>query len=134
MTFGDLQILQGNINGVVYGDNALVVPHFDNQSLTDRHICMDDIVRPHIARIARTFRQQVAIDTFESPGINPCEHEWVFIGSKVNHHNLQCQNTRDICEKYQLRSKVMLTQSILKLQKELYFVIVFQQYTKMNES
>jgi hypothetical protein len=41
---------------------------------------------------------------------------------------------RDICEKYQLRSKVMLTQSILKLQKELYFVIVFQQYTKMNES
>jgi hypothetical protein len=25
---------------------------------------------------------------------------------------------RDICEKYQLRSKVMITQSILKLQKE----------------
>ena len=80
----------------MYGDNALVVPHFDNQSLTDRQICMDDIVRPHIARIARTFRQQVAIDTFESPGINPCEHEWVFIGSKVNHHNPQCQITAEL--------------------------------------
>jgi hypothetical protein len=80
----------------VYGDNALIVPHFDNQSLTDRQICMDDIVRPHIARIARTFRQQVAIDTFESPGINPFEHEWVFIGSKVNHHNPQCQNTAEL--------------------------------------
>jgi hypothetical protein len=43
-----------------------------------------EIVRPHIARIARTFRQQVAIDTFESPGINPCEHEWVF-RSSIHH-------------------------------------------------
>jgi hypothetical protein len=27
---------------------------------------------------------------------DPCEHEWVFIGSKVNHHNPQCQNTAEL--------------------------------------
>ena len=74
-------VLEGNINGVAYLDNvfhAHIVPHFDNHSLADRAIFIDDNVRPHSASIIREFRQKEAIDTFQwpamSPDINPIDH------------------------------------------------------------
>jgi len=57
---------------------------------------MDDIARPHRARIAREFRQQESIDTFHRPAMYPdmntIEHVWDCIGRKVNKRNPQCQN------------------------------------------
>jgi len=53
-------VLEGNINGVAYLNNvfhARIVPHFDNHSLADRAIFMDDIIRPHIHGIVREFRR-----------------------------------------------------------------------------
>ena len=54
----DLYILDGNLTGHKYRDNVLaprVVPHFDNNALADRPMCMDDNARPHTARSVQHF-------------------------------------------------------------------------------
>jgi hypothetical protein len=95
----DLYVLDGNLTGQKYRDNVLaprVIPHFDNHALADRPMFMDDNARPHRARIVQHFIQQEAVQTIPwpamSPGMNPIEHVWDFIGRKINQRNLKCQN------------------------------------------
>ncbi len=78
----DLHVLQGNLNDVAYREsnvlNTHVVLHFDNHSLADRPIFMDENNRPNGARFVREFMQQEAIDTFQWPAMStdmtPVEH------------------------------------------------------------
>ena len=100
----DLYVLDGNLTGQIYRDNVLaprVVPHFDNQSLADRPMFMDDNARPHRARIVQHFLQQEAVQTIPSwpamsPDMNPIEHVWDFIGRKINQRNPKCQNIDEL--------------------------------------
>ena len=94
----DLYVLDDNLTGQKYRDNVLaprVVPHFDNHALADRPMFMDDNARPHRARIVQHFLQQEAVQTIPwpamSPGMNPIEHVWDFIGRKINQRNPKCQ-------------------------------------------
>jgi transposase len=72
-----------------------VVPHFDNHSLADRPMFIDDNACRHRARIVQHFLQQEVVQTFPwpamSPDMNPIEHVWDFIGRKINQHNPKCQ-------------------------------------------
>jgi hypothetical protein len=49
---------------------------------------MDDNDRPHRARIVQHFLEQDTVQTIPwpamSPGMNPIEHVWDFIGRKIN--------------------------------------------------
>jgi hypothetical protein len=96
-------ILDGNLTGQKYCDNVLaprVVPHFDNHALADRLMFMDDNAMPHRAWIVQHFLQQEAVQTIPwpamSPGINPIEHVWDFIGRKINQRNPKCQNIDEL--------------------------------------
>jgi hypothetical protein len=63
-----------NLTGQKYRDNVLaprVVPHFDNHTLADRPMFMDDNTRPHRARIVQHFLQQEAVQTIPWPAMSP---------------------------------------------------------------
>jgi transposase len=88
-----------NLTGQKDRDNVLaprVVPHFDNHSLADRPMFMDDNARTHRARIVQHFLQQEAVQSIPRPAMstdmNPIEHVWDFIGRKINQRNPKCQN------------------------------------------
>ena len=99
----DLYVLDGNLTGQKYRDNVLVprvVPHFDNHTLADRPMFMDDNARPHKARSVQHLLQQEAVQTIPwpamSPDMNPIEHVWDFIGRKINQRNPKCQNIDEL--------------------------------------
>ena len=48
-----------------------VVPHFDNHSLADRPMFMDDNACRHRARIVQHLLQQEVVQTFPWPAMSP---------------------------------------------------------------
>jgi transposase len=98
----DLYVLDGTLTGQKYRDQTLcplVVPHFDCHPLTSRPILMDVNVRPHRACIVQNYLQQEAIELLPwpamSPGMNPVEHLWNYLGRKVNERTPKCKYFRN---------------------------------------
>jgi hypothetical protein len=72
---------------------------------------MDDNARPHRARIVQHFfLQQEAVQTIPwlamSPDMKPIEHDWDFIGRKINQRNPKCQNIDELRTNIALKCRV----------------------------
>jgi transposase len=86
----DLYVFDGILTGQKYRDQTLCP--------LSRAILMDANVRPHMACIVQNYLQQEAIELLPwpamSPGMNPVEHLWNYLGRKVNARTSKCQYFR----------------------------------------
>ena len=93
----DLAIIQGSLTGDQYIRDVLqpvVVPHFDNHTLTTRPVYMDR------SRAVTAYLLSEAVTSVPgpamSPDLNPIEHIWDMLGRRIQAREPPVQNIRQL--------------------------------------